>query len=153
MNRKEAFKKIIDDWSEKLAKKGQVAFWPSFLYGQYIKKDNLKAQDNVQRLATRKFPDVKKKVVRRHGKNILINYVRKTGAEIIGKNSSPINITAHATKVKLMAKQNQYFKDDNHLNAVTAMIGMPRNLRRTLSRKLNLKWPEYREAEAMILEG
>lgn len=153
MDRKEAFKKILDGWSETLKKKGQIAFWPSFLYGQYIKKDNLKAQDNVQRLATREYPDVKKKVVRRHGRNILINYVRKTGAEIIGKNSTTANANAHAAKIKLMAKQHLYFEEDNHLAAVTAMLNMPRNLRRTLAGKLNLKWTEYLEAEAMIREG
>ena len=157
MDKRKAFKKIIDGWSDSLKKKGQVAFWPSFLYGQYIKKDNLKAQDNVQRLANRVYPDIKKKVILRHGKNILVDYVRKTGAEIIGKNSSPKNAAAHAAKLKSMAKQRLYFEEDNHLAAITSMMNMPRTLRRSLCRKLKMKWGNdsegYLEAEAMIREG
>lgn len=149
-------KTFLEDWKEAITKTGATAVWPSWLHGTYIKEDNLEAQSRVTRRAARVYPDIKTKVVRRHNKNVVIAYNRKTGAIIPTSGMSRKNreqIDARNTRV---AKQREYFKDNNHLDAITAMMGMPRNMRRSLCRKLNLIWGSkdgYREAEAMILEG
>ena len=150
-------KSVMGDWKDSLLKIGQAPFWASWLQGTYIKKDNLKAQSNVARLLNRKYPDIKEKVVLRRGKNVRILYNRKTGERIMSTGMHP------STKAKIKAKntfcrrQRLYFTEKNALTAIAAMLGMPRNLRRVLARKLNLKWnqgPEaYVKVEAMLTEG
>lgn len=132
-----ARRKTIDDvfkgWKSALSKKGKRGFWPSFLAGTYISDKNQKARANLQRLKERVYPDKKMKLVRRHGKNVLVEY---------------------DTKIK--TKADKYFSDDNSLNAITRMLlaGGTRAMRRKLARRLGLRWKqEYLEAEQMIMES
>jgi hypothetical protein len=152
--RPKTLKNLLQDWKDDLKKLGQTAVWPSWLHGQYIKESNLETQSNVTRRAARVYPDVKTKIVRQHNKNVVITYNRKTGAIIPTPGMSTANANALNQRNERVAKQREYYKDDNHLAAVTAMLRMPRNMRRTLCRKLNLKWglDGYCEAEAMIFE-
>ena len=90
-------------------------------------KQKGKKPSGQKRLATRRYPDIKKKVVQRHGKYVLVDYDRK--------------------------KKGYFADDNNHLSAITNMLGMPRNFRRNLARLIKLPWAEYLEAEAMIREG
>jgi hypothetical protein len=151
-----SIKTVLQEWKDGLAKKGQRAFWASWLQGTYIKKDNLKAQSRAARLLNRKFPDIKEKVVSRHGKNVKILYNRKTGERIPTTGMSPATLAKIKAKNADIARQRLYFADKNHLNAIAAMMFMPRNLRRTLCRKLGLKWNQGKEAyidvEAMLAE-
>ena len=148
---------VFDKWKEGLAKIGQRPVWASWLQGTYIKKSNLKAQSNVARLLNRKYPDIKEKVVLRRGKNVRILYNRKTGGRIPTKGMSPFTRAKIEAKNDTIARQRPYFAEKNALKAIAAMLHMPRNLRRSLCRKLNMKWgkgPEaYIKVEAMLMEA
>lgn len=150
-------KTAVKKWKEGLAKIGQRPVWASWLHGTYIKKSNLKAQNNIARLHNRKYPDVKEKVVVRHGKNVRILYNRKSGARIMTTGMHPSTRAKIEAKNTSVALTRLHFAENNALNAIAAMMGMPRNLRRTLCRKLNLQWnqgPEaYVKVEAMLSEG
>jgi hypothetical protein len=158
MEMRPTIKSVLGEWKDNLKAMGQSPVWASWLHGTYIKKSNLKAQNNVARLHNRKFPDIKEKVVLRRGKNVRILYNRKTGGRIPTKGMHPSTKAKIEAKNASIARQRPYFGENNALNAIAAMLGMPRNMRRSLCRKLNLKWGKglkegYREVEAMLQEG
>jgi hypothetical protein len=131
--KKHTVKTMLQDWKDNLLKQGKKAFWPSWFAGTYISDKNRKAKLNLQRLKDRVWPDVKDKVVRRHGKNVIVKYDRK-----------------------MKTKKDFYFTDDNSLNAITRMLlaGGTRRMRRDLCRRLGLRWKtEYIEAEKMVMES
>jgi hypothetical protein len=131
--KKHTVKTMLQDWKDNLLKQGKKAFWPSWVAGTYISDKNRKAKLNLQRLKDRVWPDVKDKVVRRHGKNVIVKYDRK-----------------------MKTKKDFYFTDDNSLNAITRMLlaGGTRRMRRDLCRRLGLRWKtEYIEAEKMVMES
>lgn len=129
---KRTIEDVFNEWKKGVSQKGWKAFWPSFIAGTYISEKNQKARAALQRLKERVYPDVKKKVVRRHGKNILVEYDRK-----------------------LITKSQKYFNDDNSLQAIARMLmAGTRPMRRNLCRRLGLRWKtEYLEAEKMIMES
>ena len=150
-------KNALDNWKEGLEKNRMGGFWPSWAYGQYIKPDNAKAQSNKAHRASRKLADVKEKVILRHGKLVRILHNRKTGGRIPTKGMNVHNKNVIDIRNRDAARQIKYFGEKNALAAITAMMGMPRRLRRTLCRKLAMAWGTrttggYREAEAMIRE-
>ena len=142
-------KDLLQDWGKAIIAKGQTPIWPSWAYGTLIRpeiklegltgqslrraihKNALSAanQAHMKLKGERKTPDQGKRLANRHGKLVKVAFNR---AE---------------------EREQDYFKEDNALEAITAMMKMPRDFRRTLARKLNLKWAEYIEAEEMILEG
>jgi hypothetical protein len=133
-------------------------FWPSWQNGQYISDKNPDARTNKQRLFTRQIADIKEVLVTRHGKNVRVLYNRITGHVIPRKDMSEANRAKLDARNKVAEKQFKFFEEDNHLAAITAALKMPRNLRRTLCRKLGMDWGTltsggYREAEAMIFEN
>jgi hypothetical protein len=151
-------KVALEDWTELITESGMKAFWPSWAYGQYIKESNIAAQAKRARLGNRKIADIKEKVINRHGKNVRILFNRKNGAIIPTKGLSTANAARLDKRNKRAAKQCLYFAERNHLEAITTALKMPRDIRRTLCRKLRLAWGTltsggYREAEAMIREG
>lgn len=131
--KKHTVKTVLEEWKDNLFKQGKSGFWPSWVAGTYISDKNRKAKLNLQRLKDRVWPDVKDKVVRRHGKNVIIKYDRK-----------------------IKTKAQHYFTDDNALQAITRMLlaGGSRRMRRDLCRRLGLRWKtEYIEAEKMVMES
>jgi hypothetical protein len=147
-----------DQFQPKKSSKFLRVFWPSWQNGQYISDENPEARTNKQRLFTRQIADIKEVLVTRHGKNVRVLYNRKIGAIIPRKDMSEANRTKLDARNKAAESQFKFFEEDNHLAAITAALRMPRNIRRTLCRKLGLKWggPHdggYREAEAMIFEN
>jgi hypothetical protein len=148
-------KNLLVDWKDGLEKIGQVAVWPSWAYGQYIKETNTKAQANKAKLASRKFADIREKVILRHGKLVRILHNSKTGARIPTKGMNVHTKNQIDIRNRDAARQIKYFGENNALKAITAMMGMPRRLRRMLASKLGMAWGTtggYREAEAMIRE-
>jgi len=131
--KKRTVKTVLQEWKDNLLSQGKKAFWPSWVAGTYISPDNRKAQLNLQRLKERVWPDIKDKVVRRHGKNVIVKYDRRK-----------------------KTKAENYFSDDNSLDAIARMLlaGGTRAMRRNLCRRLGLRWKtEYVEAEHMIMES
>jgi hypothetical protein len=154
--RPHSIKNLMNDWETSVSTFGWKPFWNSFIKGQYIKKDNIAAQTNRAKLGSRKIADIKEKVILRRGKYTRILFNRITGAIIPTKGLSLANTNKLATRNKRAAKHAKYFAEDNHLDAVAAMLKFPRNMRRTLFKKLsNFKngWKFYCEAEKMIREG
>ena len=139
--KKHTVKSMLKDWSDNLLEHGKKAFWPSWVAGTYISDKNRKAKLNLQRLKDRVWPNVKDKVVRRHGKNVIVKYDRRKN--IIRRKGKEVEIP-------------DYFTDDNSLNAITRMLlaGGTRRMRRDLCRRLGLRWKtEYIEAEKMVMES
>jgi hypothetical protein len=131
-------------------------FWPSWQNGQYISDKNPEARTNKQRLFSQKIADIKEVLTLRHGKKVRVLYNRKNGHIIPRKDMSTANRNKLDARNKVAEKQFRFFDEDNHLDAITAALKMPRNIRRTLCRKLGMMWHSptgYREAEAMIREN
>jgi hypothetical protein len=148
-------KNALDDWKEHLSTASMTGFWPSWAYGQYIKPANKEANANKAKLAARKRADIKEKVTLRHGKLVRILHNRKNGARIPTKGMNVHNKNVIDIRNRDKARQIKYFGEKNALDAMIAMMGMPRRFRRMLARKLNMDWGTstgYREAEAMIRE-
>jgi hypothetical protein len=146
-------KTVMEEWIEGLRAKGLTAFWPSWARGQYIKEDNLVAQERIAKRLNTKVADIREKLVRRHGKNVRVLWNFKTNSQVPTKGMSEVNKAKLADDAKTGARQSQYFGQKNSLDAIQRMMGMPRNLRRTLCRALALSWSQgeeaYLEVEAM----
>lgn len=146
---------FFEEWVAGVLKLGQRPFWPSAFKGPYISDKNQKAIDNRARLVSRKVADIKEKVIERHGKLVRTLHNRKTGETIPTKGMSAKTLTALEASNKVARRQSLYFGEDNALDAITAVMGMPRKIRRSLARHLGMKWvgtDSYTEAEAMIKE-
>ena len=148
--KKRTVKTVLQDWKDNLKALGKGAFWPSWLYGQYIKPDNHAAQYRHKRRAeivrTKRhvLMMVKGKFVK-----VAIPEKRHTGDNLtrMQKLENKVFMTNLSPK--------QYFTEDNALNAIARMLlsGGTRAMRRKLCKRLGLRWSEYKEGELIIMES
>ncbi len=150
---KRSVKKYLDDWRNNLKSQGLTGFWPSFMQGQYIRPDNMKAQERMQRKATQKRTDLFM-LVSLHGRFIKVKLPKE---KYKGQKLTRIQRIVNR-EIDRRIRWKNYYSESNALNAIAQMLirGGGRSMRRNLAKKLGLlqhNWKAvYKEAESMVME-
>ena len=150
---KKTVKDYLNAWQDGLKEKGLTGFWPSFMQGQYIRPDNMKARDRMQRRATKKKTDMFM-LIPNHGKLIKVKLPKK---KYKGQKLTTIQKIVNR-EIGRRIKWKNYYSENNALNAIAQMLIRcgSRPMRRNLAKKLGLlghNWKKvYKEAESMVME-